>query len=98
LKQPGKCVVWPANINGAKARRAGRKLPKSACVDSPKLGEMEAAAKALGLTFESVHAKARPGEWWEKTGYLILERKGRSKIQLLMEISRRVAGLRQAKK
>jgi len=98
LKQAGKCVVWPENLNSAKTRRDGRKLPKDVCVDSPKIGELEIAAKSLGLSFESIPNKARPGHWWEKTGYLLVDRSGRRKLQLLKEMAREVAKLRQAKK
>lgn len=98
MKQAGKCVVWPENINSAKSRREGRKLPKDVCVDSPKIGELEIAARLLGLPFESAHNKARPGHWWEKSGYLLVDRSGRRKLQLLREMAREVAKLRQAKK
>ncbi len=98
MKQAGKCVIWPANLNGAKARRDGRKLHKDVCVDSPKLGELETAAKALGLVFEAVLDKSRPGQWWERTGYLVVERRDRSKLQVMEQIAREVTRLRQTKK
>jgi len=97
LKKPGKIVVWLANLHATKTRRDGRKLPKALCVDSPRLSELEAAAKALGLKPEIVQDAARPNRWWEKTGYITVERKGKTKVKVLKEVAAELAKFRKAK-
>jgi signal recognition particle subunit SRP19 len=97
LRMPGKAVVWPANIDSTKTRNHGRKISKSTSVDSPKLSEIEEAAKILGLEPVAVANASRPNAWWEKTGYVIVNKKGMSKSLLLKQIASAISKLRQAR-
>lgn len=97
MKKPGKIVIWPVNLNTTKTRRDGRKLPKALCVDSPRLSELEAAAKTLGLEPEIVQDAARPNRWWEKTGYITVERRGKTKLKVLKELAAELAKFRKPK-
>jgi signal recognition particle subunit SRP19 len=85
LKLQGKIVVWPANLDSSKSRRAGRKLPKASGIQAPRLEEIDNAAKRLSLEAEIVPAKSRPNASWEKGGYAILPKKG-AKANLLRSI------------
>lgn len=98
MKQPGKIVVWVANIDRNKTKRQGRKIPKSTSVDSPRLAEIEAAAKSLSLRFTSKPGVSRPSSWWEKTGYLLVEKGDSNRTEILRTIAKQVAKERPAKK
>jgi signal recognition particle subunit SRP19 len=87
VKKPGKIVVWPANIDLKKTRSKGRKIPKKIAVESPKLEEIIEASKKLGLNPIAASQAALPKEWWNKTGYVIIERKNQGKIQVLKSIA-----------
>jgi signal recognition particle subunit SRP19 len=76
LKLPGKLVVWPANLDSTKSRKTGRKLAKGAAVQTPRLEEINDAAKKLSLEPELVTGKSRPSTWWEKGGYAIFPKNG----------------------
>jgi len=91
LKQKGKIIIWPANLDSKKTRREGRKIPKSIALEAPKLHEIEEAAKELNLNPISVKEAARPSNWWEKTGYVIVNRDEKSKISILKEIALRIS-------
>lgn len=69
-------VVWPANLDSSKSRKAGRKLTKASGVQLPRLEEINEAAKRLSMEAEIVHGKSRPSSWWEKGGYAILPKNG----------------------
>ena len=71
MKLPGKFVMWPANIDSTKTRKSGRKIAKGAALQTPRLEEINEAAKRLSLTPELVTGKSRPSNWWERGGYLI---------------------------
>jgi len=86
LKQPGKSIVWPANISSSKSRKEGRRVKKSLSVDSPKLSEIFESARKLGMNPEIVEKASRPSNWWDRTGYVIVDRAGRSKSRVLVEI------------
>jgi signal recognition particle subunit SRP19 len=74
LKLQDKFVVWPANLDSTKSRKTGRKLAKGAAVQTPRLEEINEAAKKLSLEPELVTGKSRPSTWWEKGGYVIFPR------------------------
>ncbi len=67
-------IVWAASIDRNKTRHQGRRIPKSLSVDSPRLNEIETAAKAASLSAATKPGSARPTSWWDKSGYLIVER------------------------
>jgi len=90
VKKPGKIVVWPVNIDLKKTRGEGRKIPKKLAVESPKLEEIIEASKRLGLNPTAVPHAALPKEWWNKTGYVIVERKNKGKIQILKDIANEI--------
>jgi len=94
LKQPGKAVVWPANLDSAKTRQQGRRLPKAKCVESPKLAELEKAATEIGLNPTAVADAARPSLWWQKTGYIIVDRRSKPKTVVLTELAQAIGKLR----
>ena len=98
MKQPGKTVVWVANIDRNKSRGQGRRIPKSLSVDAPRLAEIEAAAKSLSLEFTSKPATSRPSSWWEKTGCLLVEKESSDRIQILKMIAKQVEKERLSKK
>jgi signal recognition particle subunit SRP19 len=72
VKLHGKMVVWPSNLDSTKTRRTGRKIPKGQAVQSPRLEELNEAAKTLAIDHEVVVSKSRPPSWWEKGGYLVV--------------------------
>jgi signal recognition particle subunit SEC65 len=98
MKQPGKAVIWPANINSLKTVAGGRKLSKEHCIKSPKLNEISIAAEQLGLKFEIIKESARSDSWWENTGHLIVERQGNSKKNLLLKLAAQIEKNRAIKK
>ena len=96
MKLHGKMVIWPSNLDSTKTRRLGRKLPKSQSVQSPRLEELNEAAKALSIDHEIVAGKSRPPSWWEKGGYLIVT-KSTPKSEALRSLASEVRKLRSSR-
>jgi signal recognition particle subunit SRP19 len=90
MKQPGKCVVWPANITASKSRKEGRRIKRSLSLDSPKPAEIFESAKRLGLNPQVVEKAGRPCSWWEKSGYVVVDRVGRTKSRVLADIAQTI--------
>jgi signal recognition particle subunit SRP19 len=82
LKLHGKVVVWPANLDSTKSRKTGRKLAKGAALQTPRLEEINEAAKKLSIEAELVPGKARPSTWWEKGGYLTFPKNEKRNVLL----------------
>lgn len=91
-------MVWTASIDRNKSRRQGRRTSKFVAVDSPRLGELEAAARTLSLNFTSKQATSRPRSWREKTGYIMVEKRSLSRIEILKMMAKQVAKERLSKK
>ncbi len=96
MKLHGKMVVWPANLDSTKTRKQGRKLTKGATVQTPRLEEIHDAATKLSIEAEIVPAKAKPGIWWEKSGYAIFPKKD-VKAELLRSLASEIRKARIAR-
>jgi signal recognition particle subunit SRP19 len=96
LKLHRKIVVWPANLDSSKSRRAGRKLAKASAVQAPRLDEISDALKRLSLEPEPAPAKALPSSWWEKGGYAVVPKEG-SKTTILRSLGSEIKKARAAK-
>lgn len=94
MKTTGKIIVWPAYIDSRKPRNKGRRIPRGIAVEAPKIGELVEAAKKLGLDSELIKEASLPHTWWEKTGYVIVDRKGKDKIKLLKDLAAHISSMR----
>ncbi len=94
MKLDGRIIVWPKNFDSSRSRHNGRKIPKGQGIGQPKLPEIERAAQALSLKAEAIPGKSPPSAWWEKTGYLIIERHGKRRSMLLKELAKEMLQLR----
>ena len=97
MKHHGKIIVWPSNIDSSKSKSEGRRLPKALCIEMPKLAEVEDAARALGLESTLMGDAARPSRPWEKTGYIIVESKGKTRSSVLKSLVQAIHRPRQTK-
>lgn len=68
-------------------------MPKQVAVQSPKLEEMETAARELNLNPEKIEGKAYPKNWWEKSGLIKVENIA-PKTQIARQIAQKIIDLR----
>ncbi|MCW3975111.1 MAG: signal recognition particle protein Srp19 [Candidatus Bathyarchaeota archaeon] len=94
MKLNGKSIIWPVNLDSNKTIKQGRRIPKSTSIESPKLKELMTATKLLNLKFEVREDAARPNSWWEKTGYIIVEKDKAPKSIVMRQISKKIKTLR----
>lgn len=76
MKNEGKRIIWPANIDGTKSKSQGRIISKKDSVQSPELDEIKRSAEMLGLNPEIEPDKAYPRSWWELRGRVLVDDKG----------------------
>jgi signal recognition particle subunit SEC65 len=60
-------------------------------VPEPKIQEIEAAAKNLSLQPEVVPDRAVPRTWWQKSGYVVAEKKDETRATVLKSIAKEIA-------
>ncbi len=81
VKKENRMVIWTVNIDRRKSRKLGRLIPRRFSIPSPSVDEIFEACKKLRLNPESHPEKRYPPLWWEKTGYVEVNRvKPKSKI------------------
>ncbi len=93
MRKQDKILLWPAYFDSNKTRLQGRRVPKSLAIASPKLEEMQNAAKRIGLQSEVVLDVKYPKNPWQKTGYILIPKKG-SKTKIIRKIAEELANMR----
>jgi signal recognition particle subunit SRP19 len=62
LRRSEQVVIYPVYLDSAKTEGEGRRIPKSAGVQDPKLGEVAAACARLGLKCTVEEGASHPRE------------------------------------
>lgn len=93
MRKQNKIVLWSVYFDSSKTRNEGRRVPKKLAVSSPKLEELQMAAKKLGLQSEPMSDCAHPSSPMRKTGLLIIP-KTESKGKTLKNIAKTLSSLR----
>jgi signal recognition particle subunit SRP19 len=89
MRKQEKVIIWPTYFDQTKTRKNGRRVPKSLAVQTPKILQVQEAAKKLGLDFEVVTDKGYSKVPWVKSGMLLVEKKG-SKGQVITRIAKQL--------
>ncbi len=87
-------VIWLENLDSSKSRGGGRKIPRGLAIDSPTLEEVERASSRLGLRVDSKKRASRPGSWWEGSGYVVVDRDGRPRSEILRSVAMAIRRMR----
>ncbi|MFH1328735.1 MAG: signal recognition particle subunit SRP19/SEC65 family protein [Candidatus Bathyarchaeota archaeon] len=92
-KKESKIIVWPVYFDISKTRSEGRRLPKRFSINTPRLDEIDEATKLLNLNPQVVPEARYPKFWWQKTGYIIID-KSYSKNKALKTLASKIIELR----
>ena len=89
MRGRGKIRVWPAYFDSHYTWGEGRRVPKSLASRSPKVEEIEKAARVLGLNPILETGAAYSKYPWQKTGVILVDKKW-SKTEILREIAKKL--------
>jgi signal recognition particle subunit SRP19 len=87
MRRKNEVVLWPIYFDSSKSRSVGRRLPRNLSVSSPNIEMLEKAVKNLGLKYEIFPEAAYSSLPWIKTGFIIAEKRGKSKNQILKDVA-----------
>jgi len=90
-------VIWPAALDSTKSRSQGRRLSKSQSVQTPRVDELEHAARRLSHDPEPSPHAALPSRWWEKTGYVLVKRGDNPRAKVLKDLAAEIQKTRRLK-
>ena len=82
-------VLWPAYFDRSRSRAGGRRVPDSAAVRQPDAPWIENAARKLGLDPVLEEKAMHPSLPYEKTGRVLVARKG-GKQAVLAQVAARM--------
>ncbi len=97
-------IIWLANIDSARSRSMGRKMPKGLALSSPDLKELSKAAHNLGLTSQREPDKlyprdrARDGEPLDGRLVIAKRHSKQKALRILADEVRRIRKERREKK
>jgi signal recognition particle subunit SRP19 len=93
MRKQNKIFLWPVYFDDGTTRNNGRRVSKKLAVSSPKVDELQRAAKRLGMQPEVVSDAAHPSSPLRKTGLIILP-KTDSKDKIVKKIAEELSSLR----
>ncbi|MGM0770549.1 MAG: signal recognition particle protein Srp19 [Halobacteriota archaeon] len=73
MRDKGKLVIWPANLDRSRSRNDGRIISRKSSVENPELKEISKAAEKLNLHPEVEADKKYPRSWWEESGRILVD-------------------------
>jgi signal recognition particle subunit SRP19 len=95
MRKQDKAIIWPAYFDQTKTRKEGRRVPKNIAVQSPKIEEIQEAARTMGLKPEITAETEYPKTPYHKTGRLMVEKKT-AKEQVIKKIAKQLIKMRSA--
>ncbi len=93
MRKLDKAIIWPAYFDQAKTRKDGRRVPKTLAVQSPKVEEVQEAARALDLKPELTLGAGYPKAPWSKMG-MVKVQKNAPKEQIIKKLARQLVKAR----
>jgi signal recognition particle subunit SRP19 len=93
MRKHNKLFLWPSYFDANKSRADGRRVPKELAISTPKLEELQIAAKRSGLQPETIFEAAHPNSPWLRSGLIVVPKK-ESKSSIVKKIAKELTGLR----
>ncbi len=94
MRKRDKIILWPVYFDSTKTRLEGRRVPKSLATSTPKLKEIQRAVKQTGLQPEVVLDAGHPSVPWQKTGLIVVPKRG-PKTQILRTVAKELLKVRE---
>ena len=90
-------MIWPIYLDSEKSLNEGRKVSKEYAIPNPKIKEIIKASDKLRYKYVAEEDKAYPGEWYNKSGRIIIT-SDESKKEILINLSDSIKQMREIKK
>ncbi len=81
-------IYWPQYFEAKRSRAKGRRVPRKFAVDKVKSSDIATAAKRLGYNVQQENTYRYPRTWWDDSGRVLIDIKGKKKSKVLIEIAK----------
>ena len=89
-------MIWPIYLDAEKSLNEGRKISKEYAISEPRIKEIVKATQKLKYKYYAEEDKAYPGEWYNKSGRVIISSDD-SKKEILINLSNTIKQMRETK-
>ena len=89
-------MIWPIYLDADKSLNEGRKISKEYAISEPRIREIIKATQKLRYKYLAEEDKSYPGEWYNKSGRIIIT-SDESKKEILMNLSNTIKQMRETK-
>ena len=89
-------MIWPIYLDAEKSLNDGRKVSKEYAIPEPRIKEIIKATEKLRYKYVAEEDKAYPGEWYNKSGRVIITT-DESKKEILISLSNTIKEMRETK-
>ena len=89
-------MIWPIYLDAEKSLNEGRKVSKEYAIPDPRIKEIVKATEKLRYKYYAEEDKAYPGEWYNKSGRVIIT-SDESKKDILINLSNTIKQMRETK-
>ena len=89
-------MIWPIYLDSEKSLNEGRKISKEYAIPEPRIKEIVKATQKLRYKYFAEEDKAYPGEWYNKSGRVIIT-SDESKKEILINLSNTIKQMRETK-
>ncbi|MFX1389435.1 MAG: signal recognition particle subunit SRP19/SEC65 family protein [Promethearchaeota archaeon] len=86
-------IFWPQYFDAKKSRNDGRRIPKKFAIEKVNLEDIAKAARNLGYTTEIERHYKYPRTWWEDSGRIVIDSKGKKKSKIMLEVAKEMRKL-----
>ncbi len=90
-------MIWPIYLDKDKSLSEGRKVSKEYAISEPRIKEIVKAAQKLKYKYFAEEEKSYPGEWYSRSGRIIIESDD-SKKEILINLSNVIKEIRESRK
>jgi len=90
-------MIWPIYLDADKSLSEGRKISEEYAISEPRIKEIVKATQKLKYKYYAEEDKSYPGEWYNKSGRIIIETDD-SKKEILINLSNTIKQIRESKK
>ena len=87
-------MIWPIYLDSEKSLNEGRKVSKEYAIPEPRIKEIIKATQKLKYKYVAEEDKSYPGEWYNKSGRVIITTDD-SKKEILINLSNTIKQIRE---
>ena len=81
-------IFWPQYFDSKRTRAQGRRVPIKYAIDRVNVKDLNLSIRKLGYNTQVESNYKYPRSWWDDSGRIVVDTKGKKKSNVLIEIAK----------